>query len=87
MSRGRSDCAMAEQIDRDHPVATGREVLGQRPVHLLGQQHTVDEDQRARAGRRALRRSPAPAGGGDGRRAAAELGVGDALTLELGRKT
>ena len=46
--------AVAEQVDRDHAVAARREVFGQRPVHLLGEQQPVDEDQRPRGRRRAL---------------------------------
>ena len=48
MSRGRSDAPWPSRSTRDHAVAARGEVFGQRPVHLLGEQQPVDEDQRPR---------------------------------------
>ena len=46
MSRGRSDRAVAEQVERDDAVAARGERLRQRHVHLLREQQAVDEDGR-----------------------------------------
>ena len=37
---------MAEEVERDHPVAALREIAGQRQVHALREQQAVKEDDR-----------------------------------------
>ena len=74
--------AVAEEVDGDDAVAVRGELFGERPVHLLGEQQPVDQDQRACAGRCAGRRPAPRAGVGDGRRPATELRVGDAMSLK-----
>ena len=82
MSRGRSERAVAEQVERDHAVAARGEVFGQRPVHLLGEQQAVQQDQRPRGARRCARSRPRHPRRSP-RRPAAVLGVGEPLSLEL----
>ena len=75
--------AVAEQVHRDHAVAARGELFGERPVHLLGEQQPVQEDQRAPIRRSAARGPPAPAAARDLSRPSAVLGVGKALAVEL----
>ena len=78
--------AVAEQVERDRAVAPRGEVFGQRPVHLLREQQTVDQDHRPRVSSRAARGSTAHAAGRQRRGAAAELGVCEPLPFELERR-
>ena len=74
--------AVAEQVDRDHAVAARRQVFGQRRCISWESSRPwtrISGRPSARAARRAARRARL----GDRRRAAAVLGVRDALTLEL----